>query len=450
MNKFTIKILKNFIILIITTILLIFIYFLYYLLKTNEKKENPIDFSTLPENDPGSVEGTLNKNEEKMDSQKSIVFNRKNINKPTSVKVKTLHQLKDGTIIEKGDETIISIPPNNSVLNFTLIISEIFSLIDRSGKINIEERFSWKEKNPNISKVFNQYNCGCCWAVGVSQSMNDSFMISKNVKNPNFSPQILLSCYPDSGQCKGDNPVSILKWIEKNGLEKKKLNYDWCTEDKECTTKFSKSNPSPDDLMLVLSNKIEECPKKEDSKEDELEFRKHYVTKIIHPHLKITDKDLKSKLKVTRKNIKVHIKKHGPVVGGFLVLKNLFHGNFLSSGNKHAIYFDKFDYKKKIREDKLDPSKIVGFHVISVVGWGVDKEVDGIYIGKTPGTKHKVEYWIVRNSWGEKWGIDGYFHLAMYPHNKHSTLDISIKMEEGYRGGIITFVPSYNQSSLKK
>ena len=92
----------------------------------------------------------------------------------------------------------------------------------------------------------------------------------------------------------------------------------------------------------------------------------------------------------------------------------------------------------------------MGFHVISVVGWGVDKEVDGIYIGKTPGTKHKVEYWIVRNSWGEKWGIDGYFHLAMYPHNKHSTLDISIKMEEGYRGGIITFVPSYNQSSLKK
>ena len=61
----------------------------------------------------------------------------------------------------KGDETIISIPPN-SVLNFTLIISEIFSLIDRSGKINIEERFSWKEKL-NISKVFNQYNCGCCW-----------------------------------------------------------------------------------------------------------------------------------------------------------------------------------------------------------------------------------------------------------------------------------------------
>ena len=49
--------------------------------------------------------------------------------------------------------------------------------------------------------------------------------------------------------------------------------------------------------------------------------------------------------------------------------------------------FDKFDYK--IREDKLDPSKIVGFHVISVVGWGVDKEVDE-HIGKKPGTNIKL------------------------------------------------------------
>jgi len=36
--------------------------------------------------------------------------------------------------------------------------------------------------------------------------------------------------------------------------------------------------------------------------------------------------------------------------------------------------------------------------VVVLVGWGVDKE---------KGTK----YWILRNSWGDDWGLNGDFHV---------------------------------------
>ena len=37
-------------------------------------------------------------------------------------------------------------------------------------------------------------------------------------------------------------------------------------------------------------------------------------------------------------------------------------------------------------------------HSVTIVGWGHDENID---------------YWIVKNSWGDKWGDDGYFKVQM-------------------------------------
>ena len=49
-------------------------------------------------------------------------------------------------------------------------------------------------------------------------------------------------------------------------------------------------------------------------------------------------------------------------------------------------------------------------HAVGLVGYG-SQEV-GIIIRK------KVDYWLVRNSWGERWGIKGYIHIKRFGEGK--------------------------------
>jgi cathepsin B len=82
--------------------------------------------------------------------------------------------------------------------------------------------------------------------------------------------------------------------------------------------------------------------------------------------------------------------------GSELVLRdNIFKWGPICTGIKIYPNFYTFDPNNEIYEwDNIGPQ--VGGHAVVLVGWGEDK-------GK--------KYWIVKNSWGVDWGMDGYFYM---------------------------------------
>ena len=86
-------------------------------------------------------------------------------------------------------------------------------------------------------------------------------------------------------------------------------------------------------------------------------------------------------------DIKREIMKNGPVVSSM------------------EVYTDFLSYKSGIYTKGEDVPKFSGYHTIKIVGWGVE---DGSEEEPNKGGK----YWIIENSWGEDWGLNGYAKIA--------------------------------------
>lgn len=61
-----------------------------------------------------------------------------------------------------------------------------------------------------------------------------------------------------------------------------------------------------------------------------------------------------------------------------------------------SVYEDFMNYKEGVYQHLS--GKYLGGHGVKIIGWGKE---DGL------------EYWLCVNSWGTKWGTDGYFKIKM-------------------------------------
>lgn len=399
--------------------------------------------------------------------QKPCVIN--SIQRTNHDEISSMYLMQSGVIDDSDNTDDLIIPPLNTDIRMVNVLPEYKSKNHFSVNPHINmDNFSWHKIEDSDSKLIrrkkllmhpvqNQHMCGSCWAMSLAACISDCFVVSGAVDwMPRIAPTFIMMTIPKTmgnGQCQGGNPAATTLALESLKIaDTSCIDYSWCSNDKKVCTSSSAANHFKGTLGGRLNENIP-IP------ESACYFDGDRYLYQIDPGseaLFITDNMSADNF---RQVVKKHIIEYGPPLAGYVVLNNFISGKFTDPSLNQGIYFDRADYSKSplvFSDSNADMSQLSGLHAVSVVGYGVAKNVN-----YDNGKYADVCYWIAKNSWGSAWGhTGGFFKIAMYPWNKLAQFGKQINVHGSNVGGMILIrctkpptigkLPSIHDSYLKK
>jgi len=236
----------------------------------------------------------------------------------------------------------------------------------------LPDDFDWRtqmgDKCPSIKEVRDQSNCGSCWAFGSVEAMTDRMCIhSQGAVQHRLSAQDPVSCcgLTCGNGCSGGIPAGAWNYFKGRGI----VSGGPYGDHSKCY-----SYQLPECAHHTVDPKIANCtgegatPKCRKTCEDS----ENWDSAKLHN----TQGSVYNIAGEAALRQEIHDK--GPVTGMFMVF-----ADFLAY--KSGVYA------------YTGQGGLLGGHAIEIVGWG---------------TEATVPYWIVKNSWNDEWGDNGFFKIV--------------------------------------
>mmetsp|Transcript_699 Transcript_699/g.1308 ORF Transcript_699/g.1308 Transcript_699/m.1308 type:complete len:338 (+) Transcript_699:48-1061(+) len=257
--------------------------------------------------------------------------------------------------------------------NYLPSTAEVVTDIASDIPSSFDARSNWP-KCTVISKVRDQSACGSCWAFGSTEAFEASRCIAGH-GDVEFSTEDTAGCCKGfscglSMGCGGGQPSAALAWMTKTGVVTGGDYADLSSATGGCKPYSLK----PCAHHVPPSSKYPACP----SQEYSLSCKKD-CTDTASGKTYTTDKTKGVSAFSPRgvEAMQTAIMTSGPLAVAF------------------TVYSDFPTYKSGVY--KHTSGQPLGGHAVEMVGWG---------------TENGEDYWIIKNSWNEQWGDNGYFKIA--------------------------------------
>lgn len=82
----------------------------------------------------------------------------------------------------------------------------------RHKRETLPNKIDWRKKNA-VTKIYNQGNCGACWAYSVIETVESMNSIKTN-KSEELSIQEIIDCAGNNKGCNGGDICTLLSWLK--------------------------------------------------------------------------------------------------------------------------------------------------------------------------------------------------------------------------------------------
>jgi cathepsin B len=228
---------------------------------------------------------------------------------------------------------------------------------------SLPAEFDWRKYRPDcITPIKDQMYCGSCYSFSVTSVLESRFCIQSNGRlKPELSQQDIVSCDTNSMKCSGAYLDTTWRFLEYYG-----------TCSLQCKPYESGYGSVPACYGGCTNPALS-----------------YYKWRAIYGSFKF----LAEPVYANRINqIKMEIYQYGPVSAVMETYEDM-------ATFKGGVYIH-------------TAGKKTDYHAITIVGWGYD-------------SYYRSEYWIMRNSWGTKWGDAGYAKILFNYYQIESQMNAS-------------------------